>query len=166
MIFISLFSAILCTLSPIAFPIGSVPVTLSVFAIFITALVLPSRDAVISTIIYLLLGCVGLPVFSGFRGGISIIFGATGGFLWSYPFMAFIISIVKSKNRIIALALSLMFCYIAGIIQLKQITGITLYSAILAGSLPFIPFDIIKLILALFISKPLEKACASFYKLR
>ncbi len=165
MIFVSLFSAILCILSPISFPIGTVPVTLSIFALFITALVLPDYDAVTSTIIYLLLGLIGLPVFSGFKGGLSIIFGATGGFLWAYPFMAFIISLVKSKNRVAALALSLVLCYITGMLQLSFVTGIALSSALLTGVLPFIPFDIIKLVLALFISKPLQKACASFYKL-
>lgn len=166
MIFISLFAAMLCIVSPFFVPIGTVPVTLSLFALFVSALVLPGFDSVTAVLIYILLGCVGLPVFSGFRGGFSVLFSATGGFLWAYPIVAFIISMLKSKSRVMSLVMSLAFCYMAGAIQLKYVTGISLCYSVLTGVIPFVPFDVVKLVAALFVSKPLQKACASFYKLR
>jgi len=170
MIFISLFSAILCTLSPIAFPIGSVPVTLSVFAIFITALVLPSRDAVISTIIYLLLGCVGLPVFSGFNGGIGALLNVTGGYIIGFIFSALTFWLVtsvfnKKPKKIINLIASfsgLIVCYIFGtlwyiLLFIKNGEAINFISAFTICVLPFIIPDILKIFLALSLSEKINK---------
>ena len=69
----ALMTAVICILAPISIPIPVSPValTLCTFAIYLTAYILPPRQALASVGLYLLLGAVGLPVFSGYGGGIS-----------------------------------------------------------------------------------------------
>lgn len=163
--FISLFSAILCVICPIALPVGTIPVTLSIFGIFVTAVLLPKFDGAIATLIYIILGIVGLPVFSGYTGGFGVITGITGGFIISYPVIAIIISLLKKHSVILSLFISLLVSYSFGALWFFFISGVTLKSAIITSVVPFIIPDIIKLFCALFISKSLKKACASFYEL-
>ena len=73
LVFTALFAAILCILSPISVPAGPIPVTLSVFALFLTAPVLPPAEAFFAVLVYILLGALGLPVFSGFNGGFHVL---------------------------------------------------------------------------------------------
>ena len=78
----ALFAAITAVLSQIAIPMPSgVPVTLQTFAIALCGFYLCTARATVSTVVYVLLGAVGVPVFSGFKGGIASIVGPTGGFI-------------------------------------------------------------------------------------
>ena len=83
---IALMSAIICILAPISIPLGftDIPISLGLFAILITAYVLTPAQAVISVLIYILLGSFGLPVFSKYTGGIGVLFGPTGGYIIGY----------------------------------------------------------------------------------
>lgn len=166
-VFTALFAAILCILSPISVPAGPIPVTLSVFALFLTASVLPPAEAFFAVLVYILLGALGLPVFSGFNGGFHVLTGATGGYIIAYPFMALIVSICSKKGtaaHIGGIAAALLLCYAGGTLQYSVISGKTFSQAAAAAVIPFIIPDIIKSALALLIGKPLKKACASFYK--
>lgn len=82
--FVGLTIALIAASAIIAVPIGPVPITLQMFAITFAIVVLPPKAAAAAIVGYLLLGAVGVPVFSGMRGGIGVLAGPTGGFLWGY----------------------------------------------------------------------------------
>ena len=89
-----LMAAVTAIMAQIAIPMPQgVPMTLQTFAVTLAGIILGSKRGAISMLIYLLLGAVGLPVFSGFRGGLGMLVGPTGGFLISFPIMAFIIGL-------------------------------------------------------------------------
>ena len=80
----SLFAALLAVCAWICIPVGDIAVTLQTFGVALALLLLGGKWGTVSIGIYLLLGMVGLPVFSGFRGGIGALAGVTGGFLWGF----------------------------------------------------------------------------------
>ena len=96
---IGLMTAVICIIGPISvtLPFTPVPISLQIFAIYITAYALGFSRSIVSTGIYLLLGAVGLPVFSGYQGGFSRLVGPTGGYLVGYIFIALIVGGVISK---------------------------------------------------------------------
>lgn len=157
MVICAVFSAILCIFCVLTVPIGAVPVSLATFAVMLTAIILGPKKSSISVIIYILLGSVGLPVFSGFRGGFQVLIGPTGGYIWSYIFMALLIGGVTEKcvnNKPIALVgciFGTVICYIFGTVQFALVQNTSFISALSVCVLPFIPFDIIKAVLAVFI---------------
>lgn len=157
MVICAVFSAILCIFCVLTVPIGAVPVSLATFAVMLTAIILGPKKSSISVIIYILLGSVGLPVFSGFRGGFQVLVGPTGGYIWSYIFMALLIGGVTEKcvnSKPIALVgciFGTVICYIFGTVQFVLVQNTSFISALSVCVLPFIPFDIIKAVLAVFI---------------
>ena len=91
---IALMAAVTVIMAQIAIPMpAGVPMTLQTLAVTLAGVILGAKGGAISMLIYLLLGAVGLPVFSGFRGGLAMLVGPTGGFLISFPIMAFIIGL-------------------------------------------------------------------------
>ena len=82
--FVALTVAITAVSAWVTVPLGPVPFTLQIFAVAFMVLVLQPKEAVAAVTAYLVLGAVGVPVFSGMRGGIGVLAGATGGFLWGY----------------------------------------------------------------------------------
>ena len=84
----ALMTAVTCILAPLSIPIGPVPISLTNFAIYLSLYLLDWKKGTISYILYLLLGLVGLPVFSGFTGGIGKLAGPTGGYIIGFIPMA------------------------------------------------------------------------------
>lgn len=149
----AIFAAIISIFSVITIPIGQVPVTMSVFGILLTSYILGPRRATIATAIYILLGAVGLPVFSGFRGGLPVLFGATGGYIISYIPVAIVAGIVFSKRKtffgaVAGGGVSVIICYLLGTIQLMIVTNMPFVEALGVGVIPFIIFDAIKIVVA------------------
>ena len=85
-ILISLSAALICICSWIQVP-SAVPFTLQTFAVFLVSAVLGAKKGVAATLVYILLGAVGLPVFSGFQGGVGVLLGATGGYVFGFVFI-------------------------------------------------------------------------------
>ena len=83
-------AALTCVLAPISIPIGTVPISLATFAVMLSAAVLGPKLGVISQAVYLLLGCIGVPVFAGFSAGVNCIVGPTGGYLMGYLVLALV----------------------------------------------------------------------------
>ena len=83
-------AALICAAGPLTIPVGPIPLTLANFMIFLSGAVLGAKQGAIATAIYLLIGGIGMPVFSGFSGGIHRLIGVTGGFLLAYVPCAFI----------------------------------------------------------------------------
>ncbi len=85
-VFVGLTIAIMAVSAWVSIPIGPVPFTLQMFAVTFALVVLSPKQAIAAVAGYLLLGAVGVPVFSSMRGGIGVLVGPTGGFLWGYLF--------------------------------------------------------------------------------
>jgi len=160
-----MFTAIICVLSQVQIPIGTIPFSLGLFAVFLTGALLEPRFALLSVMAYLLLGAVGLPVFANFKGGIQALFGPTGGYLLSYPLVAFIISLFNSRIKkyrlailTFAMMLSLLLCYVLGTIWFSYVTGNSFISALSICVFPFILFDLAKIALSVSLSMVIRKA--------
>jgi len=164
-----LMTAIICIISPISLPLpGMVPVSLATLTLYLCTYLLGTQRAIICYSVYMMLGCVGLPFFAGFTGGISRLIGPTGGYLIGY----FLIIIAEGtaikyfpQNKaahISGMFLGTILCYLLGTVWLCFIQHIGFVSGITAGVLPFIPGDVLK-IAAVSITAPtirsrLEKA--------
>ena len=165
MTLISLFAALTAVGGFISIPLYPVPLTLQTLFTLLAAMILGSVMGASSQIIYVLLGVIGLPVFAGFKAGIGILFGPTGGFLLGFIISAYIIGKIvelkKEKNifyYFLAGIIGTLILYIIGITQLSLVTGIGIKKAITVGMLPFLPGDILKIIAASFIASKLRTA--------
>ena len=94
----SLLSALLCITSPFVIPFGVVPFTLAIMMVMLISNILSAKESLISVLVYIFLGVVGIPVFSGFQGGVNIITGPTGGFILSYVPVSVAVSLMRNKN--------------------------------------------------------------------
>ena len=165
MIIISLMTAILCILGPITLPIpvSPVPISLVTFMIYLSVYIVGMRYATISCLLYLLIGFVGLPVFSGFIGGVGRMFGPTGGYIIGYVFMSVISGffidrwITKRVLHIVGMMLGTIICYLFGTIWLSIQAGMSFYAALGAGVVPFLIGDSIKIIMAVIIGPLMKK---------
>lgn len=152
--FIGLTAAILCVLAPYSLPTPfGVPVTLQTFFITLVAIVLGAKPAMASTLIYILLGAFGLPVFSNFTGGWQALSGPTGGFLISFPIMAYLIGLGTDHRKrkgslLFGIILGNLFNFTCGLFMFCAITKSSIPVGFTTCILPFLPFDMIKSILA------------------
>ena len=163
MTLISLFAALTAVGAFISVPIYPVPLTLQTLFTLLAAMTLGSAMGALSQIIYVLLGIVGLPVFAGFKAGIGILFGPTGGFLFGFIISAYVIGRIteakKEKNffyYLLAGLIGTIIIYIIGVTQLSFVTGMGVKRAVVVGMLPFLPGDILKIITASFIASKLK----------
>lgn len=156
-------TAVTCILAPLSIPIGPIPISLTNLVIYFGLYVLGRKNGCISYLIYLLIGLVGLPVFSGFTGGPGKLFGPTGGYLIGFIAMAFLAGTVIDRFYskwylcLLGMILGTVVCYGFGSAWLAYQAGIPFRAALLTGVLPFIPGDLIKMILALIIGPKLRK---------
>ncbi len=160
----ALLAALLCASSYISIqlPISAVPITAQTLIVNMIALLLKPKKASITVAVWVLLGAVGLPVFSGGRGGIGVIAGATGGYILSYILVVFVISLVKgNKNKVwkslVAVFVGEFIIYAVGIPWMKVVMGIGWKAAIVSGMLPFLIGDVIKCVAAVYVCKPLYR---------
>jgi len=163
MTLISLFAALTAVGAFISIPLYPVPLTLQTLFTLLAAMTLGSVMGASSQIIYVLLGIIGLPVFAGFKAGIGILFGPTGGFLFGFIISAYIIGKIielkKEKNifyYLLAGLIGTLIIYIIGITQLSLVTDMGIKKALTVGMLPFLPGDILKIIAASFIASKLK----------
>ena len=162
---VGLMTAIICILGPFALyiPISPVPISFGTLAIYFVVTVLGLQLGTLSVVIYILLGMTGIPVFTGYIGGPERLFGPTGGYIIGYIFLALIYGycIDKWKSRslpsIIGSILGTAVLYLFGSLWLAFQAGYTLPQAFLAGVIPYIPGDAIKIILAVSIGHPIRK---------
>ena len=141
-----LFAAVIAVMAQISIPMPlGVPMTMQTFAITLAAVVLGSKLSAIATLVYLLLGAVGVPVLANFSGGIDKFVGPTGGFLISFPIMAYIIGLgVEHRDAFkgafpVAVVVGTVVNYIVGVILFVIVAHSTVSVAVSACVLPFIP---------------------------
>ena len=159
----ALMAAALCVLGPLSVPIGAIPISLSNFVICLTAWLLGPKFGTLSVAVYLLIGLVGVPVFSGYGAGIAKLAGPTGGYLVGYLLLAFIggLFIEKSKGQPVISGIGLVLgdaaCYVLGTIWFMILTGADLVSALGWCVLPYLPGDAVKIVLAAVLTMQLDK---------
>jgi len=159
MALISLMTAILCIMAPfsILLPFSPVPLSLGTLAIYFCVLVLGLKKGTLSILLYLLLGLVGLPVFSGFTGGIGKLLGPTGGYIVGYVLLALVCGFfvdhfpTRKGFCLIGMFLGTALCYLFGTLWLSYQASLTFSQAFVTAVIPFLPGDIIKIALALLI---------------
>lgn len=158
----ALFGAMLAICSWITVP-AAVPFTLQTFGVYTALLVLGGRQGTLSVAVYLLLGAVGAPVFSGFRGGPGVLFGATGGYLVGFLLTALLYWLVTARLgegtwvSALALAAGQLLAYAFGTLWFMMIYTQRLGAALAVCVLPFLLPDAAKLLLALLAASRLKK---------
>ena len=159
LLFITLMAVLItvCAWISIPFPI---PLTLQTFGICTALSLLGGRRGVAAIVLYLLMGVVGLPVFSHFSGGLSALLGTSGGFLWGFLLQGAVYWLITSRMgsrpgvQLAALLLGLLLCYAAGtfwfmIVYARQSGPVGLGTALGWCVLPFLPLDLFKMALSL-----------------
>ena len=158
---IALMTATIAILAQISIPMpAGVPMTMQTFAVPLAGILLGARKGTIATLIYLLLGAVGAPVFAGFSGGIGILFGITGGFLLSFPLMAYCAGKGAETGKMplvfAGLIIGAVINYIIGMCWFVFAANSNFGVAFTACVLPFIPTAILKILMAGFLGKKLR----------
>lgn len=160
---------VICALLSIPFVI---PFSMQTFAIFTITALLGPKKAFFSLCCYLVIGLTGLPVFSGFRGGIGILFGATGGYLFGFmltiPITGLLLKFFRHHKKLnlftyfLAMFFGLWACYTFGslwylVLYTDNLTFSSLYSVISLCVLPFLLPDIAKIMLSYYVVRLIKK---------
>lgn len=173
---ISLFTTLLAVCAWIYIP-TTIPFTMQTFAVFLAVLVLGGRKSIIVILIYLLLGLIGVPVFSGGTAGPGVVLGATGGYMIGWLFLGMIVYMVEkllASNedsgkmtkftyiQIASIITGLLICYVFGTfwfvnVYVADSTNTGFGTAFSICVLPFIIPDLLKLVLAYTVSRRVRK---------
>ena len=147
----------------------TVPFTMQLFAVFLSLVLLGGRNGTIAVAVYLLLGAIGIPVFSGGKGGFSVLIGPTGGYLWGMLLIGagyWLLTRLLGKKlwvEIVSLLIGLLFCYLFGTIWFSVLNPARGFFASLSICvLPFILPDLLKLALALVLGRKLRERVGLF----
>lgn len=147
-------AALMAICAWLAVPVGDIAVTMQTFGVFLTLLLLGGGKGTAACGVYLLLGAVGLPVFSGFQGGIGTLLGPTGGYLWGFLILSLCYwAMRKPLGEIAALVLGLLLCYVCGTFWFYLVYHGNFGAVLLKCVVPYLIPDALKLFLALTVSK-------------
>lgn len=161
---IGVVTAIICILGPLSIQIGVVPISFTNLAIYLGLYILGTKRGTISYLVYVLIGLVGVPVFSAFSAGPQKLFGPTGGYIIGFIPMAVIagLFIEKSGRKIVlsmvGMILGTAVCYVFGTVWLAYQMNLTFGQALATGVTPFIVGDLIKMVLMAVIGPQIYKA--------
>lgn len=163
LVFCGLFAALTAVTSQISVPIGPVPINLATFSVFLAGAVLGAKYGALSQGVFVLLGVFGLPVFAGFRGGVQVIAGPTGGYIIGYVAAAWLIGVLSARlNGKIPLmaacmAAGLLVCYLLGTAWFVFATKTGIWASLTLCVFPFLIGDAAKIILAVAVAPQLNK---------
>lgn len=164
LILCGIFASIIAILAQISIPLPftTVPLTMQVFAIVLCGLLLGPKLAFISLIIYTLLGAIGLPVFAQMSGGISVIVGPTGGFILSFPILAFVTGYFSKKYdstvlTTVGMLIGLLLNYLIGTLQFMLLMNVSFMQGLALCVIPFVALDLVKIGLAIGLGVNLSK---------
>ena len=166
MTYCAVFAALLAVCSWISLPLA-VPVTMQTFAVFAAVVLLGTKCSMAAISVWLLLGACGAPVFAGFKGGLAVLSGVTGGYIVGFLFCPLIAALVKklaggkaecTPVKAAALFAGLIVCYAFGtawfvVVCTRTSESVSVWGALKKCVLPFIAFDCVKIALALLLEK-------------
>lgn len=153
----SVFAALVAVCAWIAVPIPPVSFTLQTFGVLLALGVLEGRWGCACVGLYLMLGLIGLPVFSGFRGGASALIGPTGGFLWGFLAAGLCYWALQRLGKLAAMIAAQLVCYVCGCLWFVFYAGGGFGGAVLVCVVPYLLPDAIKLALAYSVSGRLQR---------
>ena len=157
----ALMAAAMCVLGPLTVPIGAVPISLANFVICLTAWLLGPKFGTLSVAVYLLIGLVGVPVFSGYGAGIAKLAGPTGGYLVGYLLLAFIGGLFIEKGQPVVSGIGLVLgdaaCYVLGTAWFVFQMQCELSYALSVCVYPFIALDLAKIVVSCVVGALLRK---------
>jgi len=155
MVYASMFGALTAIGAYIIIPLPPVPITLQTLFLNLAGALLGGYLGALSQVVYILLGVIGLPVFAGGKAGLGVLFGPTGGYLFGFVLAAFVVGklIAVRKNPglvwvVASMLAGMVIIYVLGILQLTLVAKLSIEKAVIVGALPFIPGDIVKIVLA------------------
>jgi len=155
MVYASMFGALTAIGAYIIIPLPPVPITLQTLFLNLSGALLGGYLGALSQVVYILLGVIGLPVFAGGKAGLGVLLGPTGGYLFGFILGAYIVGkliAVKKKPGFIwtvsAMLVGMVVIYGLGILQLTLVARLSWQKAVAVGALPFLPGDIVKIVLA------------------
>lgn len=147
----------------IPLPFSLSPIALQTLIVNLTGYVLNAKQAVMTMLVYLLVGLAGVPVFTGGSAGPGKLFGPTGGYIIGFLFTAVFLAYFRGEKysfkryALLGCVIGIPLIYVFGVVQLKLITGMGWDKAIMTGALPFIPLDIVKCLAAAVIAGPINR---------
>ena len=162
---IGLMSAVICVSSPfvLPLPISPVPVSITSMILQLSLYILGTKRALVSYLVYLLIGLVGLPVFSGFTGGAGKLLGPTGGYLVGFVFMLLLSGFLIERwgeNYIIcflSMCFGMAVCYLFGTLWLVGQSHMSMLGALSVGVLPFLFGDFVKILIVALLGPRIQK---------
>lgn len=163
--YVGLTVAVMAVSAWVSIPIGPVPFTLQMFALSFAILVLKPKECLAAVACYLLIGAIGLPVFSGMRGGLGVLAGPTGGFLWGYVFGALaavgILRLARRRGVVAEAAACIAFTavsYVCGWAQYMLVMGVGPVAALATAVAPFVAVDLVKIAAAIVAARSVRAA--------
>jgi biotin transport system substrate-specific component len=156
MILAAVFAALTGILTQVQIPLPYIPINLALFAVFLAGALLGPKYGALAMVVYVLLGAVGVPVFSGFSGGLHKLTGPTGGYIVGYIACAFLTGFFSRRwgfgkwNLQLALAMvtGTLACYTLGTAWFMGMTGNSLWVSLGYCVFPFLPGEAVKIALA------------------
>ncbi|KGX87235.1 biotin transporter BioY [Pontibacillus litoralis] len=154
MIICSMFAAITAVLAQIEIPLPIVPISGQTLAVGLTATIIGSRLGTIAMLLYVAMGAIGLPVFAEAKGGVQVLVGPTGGYIFGFIITAFVTGYILEKTKFIlpwamvANTVGMVITLTIGTVQLKYVLDMTWTAAFVSGVAPFIVVGLIKAFLA------------------
>lgn len=160
--------ALIAVSANITIPLGPIPFTLQMFAIPFMIQILTPKQAIAALVGYLILGMIGLPVFSGMRGGFGVMLGPTGGFLWAYligvPLAAGVLALFRKRGidnlatGILSGCIFTVVAYCGGWLWYMIMAHVTPVQSFLVTVAPFVLLDLVKVVLAAFAARGVIRA--------
>ena len=167
LVYCALFAALIVVFAQLSIHIGPVPISLATFGVMMAGLLLGWKYGAVSVLVYILLGAVGVPVFAGFKGGVSALVGATGGYIVGYLPYAIISGLPlptlqkDAVGRFLLMEIGTVACYVLGTLWFMHVTGRTWYDSLGICVTPFLPGDAAKMVLATLLAPRLRKALSA-----
>ena len=155
------FAAIIAVLTLITIPTPwGVPFTLQTFIIALCGYICGAKWGTVSVAVYVAVGLVGAPVFAGFKGGFGVLMGPTGGYIIGFITMVFLCGLNSEKlyMRAVFSLLGLLSCHLLGSLWFAFVTSTSILEAFAIASLPYLLKDVISVVCAFVIAKPLNAA--------
>lgn len=167
----AMFAALTAIFSQLVIPLPFTPIMISLatLAVLLCGMLLSPLSAVISMTVFALVGAVGVPVFAGFRGGLAVLVGPTGGYILGYIAMAWVVSLIRAKFSskawvlVAGAILGTIALYTLGTVWFLVLTGKSLIVALTSCVLPFLIGDAIKIAVALLITGRVKKLTKGYF---